>query len=54
MTLRKELFWIIILKLFALIGLWYLFFSHPIKDHLNTAALAQHFLQAKGYSHGNF
>ncbi len=53
MTLRKELVCILALKLLALIALWYLFFSHPIKDHLTTKALAQHFLESKGYSHDN-
>lgn len=43
-TLRKEITWVIILKILALIILWKLFIAVPTVKPLQTTDVAEHFL----------
>ena len=40
---RKDIIWVIVLKLFALIAIWALFFSAPVKDKLTKQIIQRHY-----------
>jgi hypothetical protein len=42
---RKDITWILLLKLLLLVILWYLFFSHPTDHLLSPLDVATRFLQ---------
>lgn len=44
---RKEIFFVLALKLVMLIALWTFFFSHPIDHKLTEIQLVQHFIVTK-------
>lgn len=46
MKLRKEVSVVIILKVMFIWGLWWLCFSHPVKDQLTSTRLGQHFFNS--------
>lgn len=42
--LRKDIAWVIIIKIMALFLLWFFLFRHPLTSQLDVHALAQHYL----------
>lgn len=50
MRLRKEVSVVIVLKVMFIWGLWYICFSHPVKDQLTSARLGQHFFHTNNIS----
>lgn len=48
-SLRKEIAIVVIVKLVAISIIWYICFSNPIKDYLNTGVIQQHIF---GETHG--
>lgn len=42
---RKQMFYVVILKLLFIFILWGLFFSHPVSQELNLNKIATHYLE---------
>ena len=48
---RKDMTFIIFLKIILLFLLWEFFFSHPVAEQLTPSLLAQHFIPTKTAPH---
>ncbi len=42
--LRKELSLVLLLKVFFILALWWLCFSHPVQQHITARVMQQHLM----------
>jgi hypothetical protein len=42
--LRKEISFVLLLKVLFILGLWWICFSHPVQKHITPQVMQQHLL----------
>lgn len=43
-TFKLEMTLVVLVKASLLMLIWYVFFSHPLQDHLNDQKMGEHFI----------